>query len=183
MTLRGSWSQEPCKVGDFHRILSYESPDRTKAWALKGAWVWPKEAIGDWGVSAQDRDNAFQYWSALWTDTSDNQNIQAPLDCSESRQIAWLENGYELTAEVTSCMGDFLSNWRRGGFLDDSEMLIDLDRIITNDLFVTVQYTKEFGDNTPTIEWNYFVVLEEINISPTEGILQQLKGIGQSINS
>ena len=61
--------------------------------------------------------------------------------------------------------------------------LIDLDRIITNDLFIYVMALTNDGIVTPQpVRVNYMIALEEKKISPSQSLLQQLKGIGQDID-
>ena len=118
-------------------------------------------------------------WSALWTDFADP-NVNYPLDTGENRQLAWGEHCYN--AGDSTITGDWLAP-QQGGIMQN-ELLHDEDRIITNDLFVSCQYYfNSTMDNPTDIQWNYYIVLEEIQISPVEGILQQLKGIGQNIDS
>ena len=179
MTLRGSWEQEANKVGTQHRILSYESPDRTKAWKLKEAWIFPA-TVGTWDITVS-RDSWIQGYSLLETDIAEiTMNEIHSVD--DNRNLAWGEHYYEIAPNGVSPANGFLIS-RAKGIIDGNELLHDEDRIITNDLFCRITWFHVHDDDLGPITWNYYVVLEEVEISPTEGILQQLKGIAQSIDS
>ncbi len=179
MTLRGTWTQEPNKVGTQHRILSYESPDRTKAWKLKDCWIFPK-TVAEYDMTF-GRDAWLQGFSLLETDIADITMADIH-SVDDNRNLAWGEHSYQMFNNALSPSNGFLiSGWK--GQIDGNKLLHDEDRIITNDLFCRVTWFHVHDDQVGNIEWNYYVVLEEIEISPTEGILQQLKGIAQSIDS
>jgi len=178
MTLRGSWNQEANKVGTQHRILSYESPDRTRAWKLKAAWIFPAN-VAVWDFTPA-RDTWLQGYSLLETDIADISMAQIH-SVDDNRNLAWGEHSYEWTPNPTSPSNSFLFSGYQGQLRN--ELLHDEDRIITNDLFCRVSWFHAHDDDLGDMEWNYYVVLEEVSITPTEGILQQLKGIAQSIDS
>lgn len=176
MTLRGSWVQEPNKVGVQHRILSYESPDRTRAWKLKGAWIWPKTCTFD--ITA-GREDFLMGYSLLETDIADI-DLNEIHSVDDNRNLSWGEHSYRIQASATGSIA-FLDSGYQG--IKRNELLHDEDRIITNDLFCRVSWFHNHDDQIANMEWNYYVVLEELQINPVEGILQQLKGIAQSIDS
>tara|TARA_R100001163_G_C5057370_1_gene193875 strand:+ start:875 stop:1429 length:555 start_codon:yes stop_codon:yes gene_type:complete len=178
MTLRGSWLQEANKVGDQHRILSYESPDRSKAWKLKDAWIFPAK-VATYDVTVE-RDEFIQGFSLLETDIADITMDQIH-SVDDNRNLAWGEHSYKLTTNTASPSNCYLFSGYQG--ILRNELLHDEDRIITNDLFCRISWFHSHSDDLGDIEWNYYVVLEEVEITPTEGILQQLKGIAQSIDS
>ncbi len=41
LTLRGTYTLDDGSIGTMTNILDYISPDRTRAWRLTGAWLWP----------------------------------------------------------------------------------------------------------------------------------------------
>lgn len=178
MTLRGSWNQEPNKVGTQHRILSYESPDRTKAWKLKEAWIFPA-SVGEFDITI-GRDETVQGFSLLETDVADITMPQIH-SVDDNRNLAWGEHAYELRGNPSSAANGYLWSGYQG--ILRNKLLHDEDRIITNDLFCRISWFSAHSDNLGALEWNYYIVLEEVQITPTEGILQQLKGIAQSIDS
>ena len=69
------------------------------------------------------------------------------------------------------------------GFVQGTDMLIDVDRLVTNQLYLSaIAYTAS-GDNPGTLALSYMVVLEEVKVSNSQSLLQQLKGIGQDISA
>jgi len=178
MTLRGSWMQGPNKVGTQHNILSYESPDRTRAWKLKDAWIFPA-SVGEFDITI-GRDERVMGFSLLETDIATLQMSEIH-SVNDNRNLAWGEHAYELSPNPSAAGNGFLWSGYEG--IDRNKLLHDEDRIITNDLFCRISWFSGHSDELGEIEWNYYVVLEEVEISPTEGILQQLKGIAQSIDS
>ena len=178
MTLRGTWTQEPNKVGVQHRILSYESPDRTKAWKLKEAWIFPA-SVGEFDITI-GRDERVMGFSLLETDVAEITMAEIH-SVDDNRALAWGEHGYELSPNPSAAGNGFLWNGYQG--ILRNQLLHDEDRIITNDLFCRITWFSGHSDTVDPIIWNYYVVLEAVQITPTEGILQQLKGIAQSIDS
>ena len=178
MTLRGSWEQGANKVGTQHRILSYESPDRTKAWKLKEAWIFPA-SVGEFDVTVS-RDEWLMGYSLLETDIAEITMAEIH-SVDDNRNLAWGEHSYQLAQNQISTSNCYLWSGYQG--ILRNELLHDEDRIITNDLFCRITWFHSHSDDLPDLTWNYYVVLEEIEITPTEGILQQLKGIAQSIDS
>lgn len=177
MTLRGVWTQEANKVGEQHSILSYESPDRTKAWKLKAAWIFPAN-VANWDFIP--REVWMQGFSLLETDVAEL-TIDDIHSVADNRSLGWGEHSYRWEPNQQSPANAFLSTGYQGQLRN--ELLHDEDRIITNDLFCRVTWFHNHDDELGSLEWNYYVVLEEVEITPTEGILQQLKGIAQSIDS
>ena len=61
-------------------------------------------------------------------------------------------------------------------------MLIDFDRIVTNQLYIYALMICNGGVTTPMpVDVNYLIALEEVTLSPSQSVLQQLKGIGQDV--
>ena len=59
-------------------------------------------------------------------------------------------------------------------------MLLDVDRLITNELWIHSFGVTE-GTADLEIQANYYIELELTKITPSESVLQQLKGQGQSV--
>jgi len=59
-----------------------------------------------------------------------------------------------------------------------TELICDFDRIITNELYIMTYGVTE-GSTIEDLVANYYIELEEIKLTPSSSVFQQLKGIGQ----
>jgi hypothetical protein len=67
---------------------------------------------------------------------------------------------------------------------EQNRLLIDYDRIVTNQLYVYALMVANGGVLAPPnapVDINYYIELEEVTLSPSQSVLQQLKGIGQDV--
>ena len=144
------------------RLFDYVSPDRTRAWRVTRAYVWPISIREDTGSDEGKICNNF----ALQTDDGS--------DPTENRSFAW-----------TSWDG-FLRNNGSDDFImaeHDSiaEFVVDPDVLVVKELWISGASTTE-SDTSPTREWAYMVILEEEKVSPSQSIFQQIKGMGQDLS-
>ena len=61
-----------------------------------------------------------------------------------------------------------------------AEILVDPDTIITKELHIVMCSTTE-NDVSPVREWGYMIELEEMKVTPSESVFQQIKGMGQKV--
>lgn len=183
MTIRGTLDGVSFNnIPEEKLILSYESPDRTKAWKVTGAFVWPLD--NTYGIPTNPKssiDHASGYMAVLQTDTIPRTTNEKFLAAEESRNIAWLNAS---NYQVLNGPGGYQFSGQLGtGFVQGTDMLIDVDRLVTNQLYLSaIAYTAS-GDNPGTLALSYMVVLEEVKVSNSQSLLQQLKGIGQDISA
>jgi len=164
-----------------HQIFGYSSIDRTRAWRVTYASIWLQECLhGTGGGDAR----ALLQWS-LSTDTlgpviissgATAREWERRMGTTDNRTIGWLSTDYQTRENVNA---DFLVPAAGWG---NREVRLDEDRIVTNDLWIQGFGVTE-GSAALTLECNYYIELELIKISPSENVLQQLKGIGQSVDS
>ena len=152
--------------------LSYESPDRTKAWRVTGAWVW----IDTLAQNTITSNNNPALTACLATDELDAPvRIGELTTASDNRIFGWTQvhyRGFDTEEYFVPNASTPRSN----------EFLIDFDRIVTNQLYIYALMVSNGGVTTPMpIDVNYMISLEEISIKPEQSVLQQLKGIGQDI--
>ena len=186
MTLRGSWDVAFGVASDFgaiggRLIFEYESSDRTRAWRVRRAFVNIQEATGTGGG-----DTRALMQCALLTDQIDNKQsiitsaptanrYQRCLGPSDNRSIAWSTTDMLLRDNVTADWivphGNANPSW--------IEMLIDADRLVTNELYILSYGVTESGAYTWT--GSYYIELEEVRLSPSESLFAQLKGTGQEV--
>lgn len=185
MTLRGELDFQFGRSTGFgtgaeHELFSYTSIDRQRAWKVKFARVWVQELINQVGP---DQRAVAQF--TLATDTLGIRNADVTdidtakawenlMGAGDNRTIGWLTTDY-LNRDNTTA--DFLMQSYRA-----PDMLLDADRIVTNELYLSCYGLHEANSDIDTVI-NYYIELEEMKITPSESILQQLKGIGQDIGT
>ena len=169
LSLRGTITlTDHARVVD-ERIFEYVSPDRTVAWKVTGAWMWPKTVQEN---TVADVQGALT--GSLTTDTVGN---WAEMTVTDNREFGWIYTGfYVRSAGVNECLVPI------GTPIAEMQFLLDPQTVITNDIFFSGQFLTE-DTNSPVREWNYLITLESMRISEQESILQQLKGIGQDVEN
>lgn len=150
-------------------LFDYVSPDRTIAWKVTGAWMWPHDVEGN-----TTGDHQFALTGALTTDTTGNWD---GMDVEDNREFAWIYTGYYIRADNTL---EFLSPI--GTPITHQRFLVDEETVITNSLYFSGKTLSE-AFQVIQREWNYLITLESMTITEQESILQQLKGIGQDIEN
>lgn len=185
MTLRGAGDINLNASGIFsgefsENIFSYSSPDQTRGWIVRDAWAWVDMIDGTGGG-----DSRIGIQACLTTDIL-NANAAGSItglkaylkqySPEDNRTIAWNQQDMQRRDSVNK---DFVlpSN----AFLDTTRFLHDENRVITRDLFLNCYITTEA--TTVTSRLNWYIVLEEVTLDPTESVMQQIKGIAQSITS
>ena len=148
-------------------LFDYVSPDRTVAWKVTGAWMWPHDVEGN-----TSGDHQFALTGALSTDTTRNWD---GMDVEDNREFAWIYTGYYIRADNTT---EFLCPI--GSPITDQRFLVDEETVITNSLYFSGKTLSEASQSIQR-EWNYLITLESMRITEQESILQQLKGIGQDV--
>lgn len=168
-TLRGVLSVPDNGVNANHPILDYISPDRTRAWKIKGAFYWPK----DWYNISHAADGFMCAVACLHTDTG-KLNHNEITDPSDNRLCAWAQQTYN----HRDAPSNFITpNSTPLGRMD---FLIDEDTIVTKELYITIANATDRDENKFR-DWGYLVVLEEMTITPVESIFQQIKGMAQDV--
>ncbi len=186
MSLRG---QVPLTVGtttsygsaQIHEIFNYESVDRKRAWKVNYAVCWVQEAmIGTGGI-----DQRALLQTALTTDgySKDELNVfsaatarawERRIGPGDNRTIGWCITDYGSRDNVNA---DWIMP--HGAATDmGGRLVLDIDRLVTNRLCLAT-----FAINESTAELTgalgYYIELEEMTVSPSQSLFQQLKGVGQ----
>ena len=169
-SLRGTVEFADNSILDPVRIFDYVSPDRTRAWKVVRAVMWP---VGIRESVAGDADARYITQSALLTDNLKGTTWNNICDPTENRGFSWaMWGGY--TRENGG--SDFIV----GDSSQFAEYWTDPDTIIVKELWISFANTKE-GTNNPVREWGYMIELEEIKVSPSQSVFQQIKGMGQDV--
>lgn len=157
-------------------VFNYESPDRTKGWLVDSAYMWISEIQNFAGITA---DTNLLLYGNLATDTgstgSPPQGILTTV-ATENRTIGWYQKQYLARDTQNFYIPNSVS-------LTGCDFLIDLERIVTNDLYINAGAFQDGGGDAVGIQISYYIVLREVDISPSQSLLQQLKGIGQNIDN
>lgn len=166
-TIRGAVQLTAQEVANL-LVFNYESPDRSKAWIVRDAYIWIANPF-----QANSADTNAVLIGNLATDTGTYPRGKV-IDPSDNRTIGWFSKQYI----SRNGLNDF--QVPNADTLAQNDFLLDLDRVVTNDLYLNTAYYDE-ADTTiaPKVAW--MIVLEEISISPDQSVLQQLKGVGQDI--
>ena len=168
--MRGKMLVNDNQLSVNHLVFDYQSSDRTRAWKVTEAYVWPVEA-----QKAIHNNNGFMVMqAALGTDVG-KFNKDELNDPTENRLFAWAQQMYN-TRE-----GDGSNFIGPNGFpLNQAQFLIDPDTIVTKELYINICNSAD-KDVSSAREWGWLIILEELTISPTLSLFQQIKGIGQDI--
>lgn len=152
-------------------VFSYESPDRTRGWIVDSAFIWVADPI----VSVSGGGNALMI-ANLATDSyrKNKFNILNPAD---NRSIGWHSKQYHMQNGTN----DFI--YPNATPTPDSAFLIDLERIVTNQLFISSGFIPSVSVTQTEINLGYMIVLKQVELSPGQSLLQQLKGIGQDVDN
>ena len=169
-SLRGKYSFADNSNGAGVRIFDYVSPDRRRAWKVTRAFFWPITVRASLGGGSATRGVVE---CALMTDFKKGIEWNNILDPTENRSFGWgVWNGYWRE----NASSDFIVGDTHGM----AEILVDPDTIITKELHIVMCSTTE-NDVSPVREWGYMIELEEMKVTPSESVFQQIKGMGQKV--
>ena len=173
-TIRGSITVDHNARPSQELVFNYESPDRTKGWVVDGAWIWLSDVQPDELITA---DGNLNILANLATDTGSLSNsANSVTDADDNRNIAWHQKQWGMKNT-----NDFYFPQSMG--ILDCNFLIDLERIVTNELYLSACILQSGGGDQLSQKLCYMIVLREVSITPNQSLIQQLKGIGQDISS
>jgi len=170
-SLRGKVSCPDNGVTANHLLFDYQSGDRTKGWRVLYAYVWPK----DWNKITANGQGFLALVTALATDTGKfNENEIS--DASENRLFAWGQQTYNMrNANIHFITPNATP-------LGRMNMLVDPDTIITKELYLNIG-TATDEDSASLREYSYLIIVQEEKVTPAQSVFQQIKGIGQDIDT
>lgn len=171
--MRGTFIAVDNAVSGPQNIFDYVSPDRTRAWKVSKAYLWPAEIRAD---TAGDADGKYVAQATLYTDYAKAAGWLGQLNPADNRSFGWaIWSGYCRD----NGSSDFIISHGTDGIV---EFIIDPDTYITKELWLAVSSTKE-GTNNPEREWAYLIVFEEYKITSAQSVFQQIKGMGQDVEN
>lgn len=170
-SLRGKVLANDNQVLANYNVFDYVSPDRTRAWKVQEAYIWPVESSGP-NVGT---DGFCLLTAMLATDTG-KFNHDELSDPTENRGFAWAMQNYNHRDAPT----DFLTP---NGFpLNQARFLVDPDTVITKELYINIATRTDY-DLSSAREWGWMIILEEQKVTPAQSLFQQIKGMGQDLLS
>lgn len=186
MTLRGNFptsfgKQTTFGMAEGKLLFEYESPDRTKGWRVRYAAVWCQEATQ--GTSGGDARALWQI--ALSTDqigrlqskitsAEEARRYQRAIGAGDNRMIAWATQDMLIRDNTDA---DWIAP-HGATSRAATELICDFDRVITNELYI-LTYGLTEGETISDLAANYYIELEEVKLTPSASVFQQLKGVGQ----
>ena len=156
-------------------ILEYANVlDLKKAWKVEGYAVWPVDFRG--GVSADKGHASLESFLATDRNIIDTAYVEIVNNAEDNRQFAWgntlIHLDYATKALTTA-----------GQAVQSEHYWVDPDHLIQDELNIYVSAAA--GDNFEGIvkKINYIVYLREVEITPAESIVQNIKGKSQDLSS
>lgn len=168
LTLRGKLEGARFIQWNTENILDYANVlDITKAWRLVyfKAWLGSYPSLANAGLGIE-----YSIQGMISTDT-----IPAiSSDGSDNRQIAWSNQLYSSGGKVAAAYSDGLMN---------ESYIVDPDHIIQKQLNINFLPLGGSGYENDTVDINYIVYLEEMQVTANESIVSTIKQSAQNIEA
>jgi len=177
MTLRGTISQQLNRAFAPHNIFEYANVlDLSKAWKVKGYAVWAQ----GWrdGFATNNALDSASIESFLATDIGifDSASVLMNNSPEDNRQIAWGNVRLSMGA------GDKANNTQSQSVAQE-HYWIDPQHIIQDELNLYLRIGASDAYEGQIKNFNYIVYLEEVEITPVESIIFNIKGKSQDLSS
>lgn len=177
LTLRGSF--DTVVNGGFPNIpvtmLEYANVlDLKKAWKVEGYAVWPVDFRA--GVNAATQTASLETFLSTDRNIIDAANVPIQNNAIDNRQIAWGSTLINLGAGDKSLTLQNQAIWNESFHIDPDHLVQD-----ELNLYCRSAASSDFEGVVRRI--NYIVYLREVEITPNESIIQNIKGKGQDLSS
>jgi len=152
-------------------IFSYESSDLTRGWKVKRFHLWFTDPHAWNGAS----ERGLQF-CAIFGKLQTDEESTTTMDASDNREFAWLTNTYQLNQSLgqTGQTNPLIQR--------DVNQVVDMDHVIVRELLLTLGMFTSSDHESVLMDISYLVEIEEFKVTPTETILQIVKGTGQSVS-
>jgi len=172
-TLRGVLE---CKDGNRSvdvNVLDYVSPQRNRGWRVRKVWLWCSQLR----ASTPNDDNGRMVITAHVS----TEIVKATFDSvvADNRVFGWMTREYHRRTTTSGSSTNFVFP-TGDGIWSPNRFIIDSDTMLVKECWIAMSCTSD-GTDEPNRIYNYMFELEEVKITPEESIIQQLKGIGQSV--
>jgi len=158
-------------VSEDNLIFSYESNDLTRGWKVKRFHLWFTDPHAWTGAS--ERGTQF---AAIFGKLQTDVQTSTVMDASDNREFGWLTNTYQLNHSRAQVAQTNPLIQR------DVNIVMDMDHVIVRELFLTLGMYTSSDHEGSLMDISYLVEIEEFKVTPTETILQIVKGTGQSVS-
>lgn len=156
-------------------ILEYANVlDLKKAWKVEGYAVWPVDFRG--GVGSDKGHASLESFLATDRNIVDTANVEIANNAEDNRQFAWgntlINLDYGTKALTTA-----------GQSVENEHYWVDPDHLIQDELNIYVSAASGDVYEGLVKKINYIVYLREVEITPAESIVQNIKGKSQDLSS
>lgn len=177
-TLRGLSYVELGKSNMNQSIFSYEAVDMRRGWKVTHAQAWwadPKTDMKNWNPAEYSCVRMKIQTDTIADPTSPTTTATA-LNPSDNREIGWVTRTYQAPNYVSGVVEGPVQ------FPVFEDCIIDPDHVVTRELLLSfpVQGGPSSEGMFAYVAW--IVHMEEISITPSESILQTIKGMAQDMN-
>ncbi|GAI75920.1 unnamed protein product [marine sediment metagenome] len=177
LTLRGSFDtvvnggfpNDPITILEYANVL-----DLKKAWKVEGYAVWPVNFRS--GVNGATVTASLETFLSTDRNIIDATNVPIQNNAIDNRQIAWGSTLINLGA------GDKAMSLQNQAIQNES-FHIDPDHLIQDELNLYLRSASSSDFEGVVRRINYIVYLIEVEITPNESIIQNIKGKGQDLSS
>jgi len=179
LTLRGSidavvnagFTQNGESILEYANVL-----DLKKAWKVDGYAVWPVGWRPGFLAEATTQSASIESFLATDGNITDSATVTIANNARDNRQIAW-GNSY-----LSLGSGD-KSTSLKNQTIRDQHYWIDPSHVVQNDLrlFLRLGASSDYEGQTKKI--NYIIYLREVELTPSESIIQNIKSQAQDLSS
>lgn len=156
-------------------ILEYANVlDLKKAWKVEGYAVWPVDIRG--GVSADKGKFSLESFLATDRNIEDTAAVEIVNNAEDNRQFAWGNTLIDLDSTSKALT-------TAGQSVEAEHYWIDPDHLIQDELNIYVSAASGDFFEGQIKKINYIVYLREMEITPAESIVQNIKGKSQDLSS
>ena len=166
LTLRGTYVNADWDSWNTKNILDYANVlDINKAWRVRWVETWLSTPVGLLAAGSRTDMSI--------TTMLDTEAVANPVNrADDNRQIAWGSQAYTLGRGPASKTTGFIGN----------QVVIDPDHIVQKELNINFLPAGDSVVEGVTLDINFIVYLEEIQITANESIVSTIKQSAQSLN-
>lgn len=172
MTLRGTLECMDGNRSQSKQVLDYVSPDRTRGWRIKKAYLW----LNTIRATTATDDHGMMIVQAVLSTEAVPQVFDQTVE--DNRLFGWMQQQFFKRTTSSGSSTDYMLP--NAGWNLNNRFLVDTDTIIVKELWIQMS-TAQDGTDEPNRKYNYLIECEEIKLSPEHSVFQQIKGMGQDL--
>jgi len=182
LTLRGSISKDVNAQfsSDGFTILEYANVlDLQRAWKVSGYAVWPVGYKANFGADLNLGAASIETFLATDGNINDAGTVFIANNARDNRQIAWGNTLIELGGSYRLLAGES----SKIQAVKSEHYWIDPEHLVQTDLRLFCRIGGISYDEGAFKEINYIVYLEEMEVTPSESIIQSVKSKAQDLSN